>query len=273
MSEKSAFIRFLWSLVLGAAMALSVSWFASTVYREGNVLAPLIALVLAMGVPFLLYEDPAKRLAFALLTSSILSGLSLLAVSLGGQASGLTVFGLSIVAIAIPVGADLVRQDFGNRWMIPPVFSHGAAAAFLIVVFPLSARFIVQEHHLAVEEDDALIRMVAKNMRPQGDTIVFDQISPQQKEKLKKLVSVRTKEKTYNLADAEVESVVEEKTVRRQGRKQSQPAVVSRQQEERMRLILSLQGAAVPDDITLFSRRGPVTTSELTVALEKKNPG
>ena len=92
-------------------------------------------------------------------------------------------------------------------------------------------------------------------------------------EQLKKLVSVRTKEKTYNLADAEVESVIEERTVRRQNRKQNQPAVVSRAQEERMRLILSLQGTTLPDDITLFSRRGPITTSEQHVALESKNPG
>jgi hypothetical protein len=94
-----------------------------------------------------------------------------------------------------------------------------------------------------------------------------------QKEKLKRLVSVRTKGKTYNLADAEVESVVEERTVRRQNRKQNQPAVVSRAQEERMRMILSLQGTPLPSDITLFSRRGPITTSEQTFTLENKNPG
>jgi hypothetical protein len=49
--------------------------------------------------------------------------------------------------------------------------------------------------------------------------------------------------------------------------------VVSREQAERMRIILKLQGAAVPDDIVLFSQRGPVTVSELKIPLEKKNPG
>jgi hypothetical protein len=38
-------------------------------------------------------------------------------------------------------------------------------------------------------------------------------------------------------------------------------------------MILSLQGAPLPGDITLFSRRGPITTSEQVVALENKNPG
>lgn len=258
---------------MGAVIAVGVAWFASTAYREGNLLAPLVALAFAMSAPFLLYEDLAKRVTFALLTAALLSGLSLLALGLGGQPSEITVLGLSITAVVILVGADLVLQDFGTRLTIAPLFSYGAAAMFLLVALPLSMRLIVREHHLAVEEDDALIRTVAQNMRPQGNTIVFDPISPQQKDKLKKLVSVRTNEQTYTLADAEVESVVEERTVRRENRKQSKPAVVSREQDERMRLILSLHGAPVPDDIILFSRRGPITTSELTVALEKKNPG
>jgi hypothetical protein len=273
MKERSTLTRILVGPATGAAVAVGVSWFAGTAYREGDLLAPLAALALAMAAPFLLYEEPAKRVTFALLTSALLSVLSLLAISLGGQASGPTVFGLSIVAIAVPVGADLIMQDFGTRLRVSPFFSYGAAVMFLVAALPLSARLIVYEHQIAVEEDDALIRTVAQNVRPQGNTIVFDQISPQQKEKLKKLVSVRTKEKTYSLSDAEVESVVEERTVRRESRKQPQSAVVSREQAERMRMILSLQGAPVPNDITLFSRRGPITTSELTVALEEKNPG
>lgn len=273
MREKGLFERVFWGLVAGALMAVSVSWFAGTVYREGALLAPVAALTLATAVPFLLYEKPAKRLVFALFTSALLSGLSLLALSLGGQATGPTVFGLSIVAIAIPVGSDLILQDFGTRLTIPPLFSRGAAAAFLAAVLPLSAWVIAHEHYMAVEEDDALIRTVAQNVSPQGNTIVFDLIDPRQKDKLKKLVSVRTSEKTYDLSDAEIESVVEERTVRRESRQQRQSEVVSREQAERMRIILKLQGAPVPDDIILVSHRGPITISELKVPLEKKNPG
>jgi len=273
MREQSIFTNPLAGLTSGVVVAVVVSWFASSAYREGSLFAPLLALTLSLGIPCFLYDSWEKRLTFGLFAAALLSGFSLLVLVVGGQPSGLTVFGLSLLSVAFAVGMDLVLQDFGTRVKVSPKFSYGAVATFLIVALPLSTHQIVREHHLAVEEDDALIRTVAQNVHPQGDTIVFESISPQQKEQLKKLVSVRTKEKTYTLADADVESVVEERTVKRENRKQTKPAVVSREQAERMRLILSLQGAPVPDDIILFSRRGPITTSELTVALEKKNPG
>lgn len=273
MREHSIFTRPLTGLAIGAVIASGVAWFAGAVYREGYLFAPFVTLVLVMSAPFFLYQEQPKRLTYALLAAAVLTLLSFLTLIIGGQPSGLTVFGLGLTALAVVVGIDLVLQDFGSRLAVSPAFSYSAVGVFLLIAVPLSARLVVREHRLAVEQDEALIRTVAQHLHPQGNTIVFEQVSPQQKEQLKKLVSVRTKGKTYNLADAEVESVVEERTVRRQNRKQTQPAVVSRAQEERMRLILSLQGAKLPDDITLFSRRGPITTSEQRVALENKNPG
>lgn len=271
--QNKAVSKVLWGLGAGMLIAGSVAWFAGMVYREGSLLAPATALLMVIATPFALYEEPAKRVVCALLASALLSGLSLLALSLGGQATGPTVFGLSVVAVAIPVGMDLILQDFGTRLMIPPLFSRGAAIAFFAVVLPLSIWAIAHEHLTAVAEDEALIRTVAQNVRPQGDTIVFDQVDPRQKDRLKNLVSVRTPEKTYRLSDADIESVVEQRTVLRENRKQRQNEVVSWEQAERMRIILQLQGAPVPDDITLFSQRGPITVSELKVPLEKKNPG
>jgi hypothetical protein len=273
MREQSVFTHLLAGLASGVVVAVATSWFVSSAYRDGSLLAPLFALALALGIPSLLYDSLEKRLTFGLFAAALLSGFSFLVLVVGGQPSGLTVLGLSLLAVALAVGTDLAFQDLGTRVKVSPRFSYGAIVTFLIVVLPLSIHQTVREHHVALQEDDALIRTVAQHIHPQGDTIVFESISPRQQEQLKKLVSVRTKEKIYTLADAEVESVVEERTVRRQNRKQPKPAVISRKQEERMRLILSLQGASVPDDITLFSQRGPVTTSELTIALEKKNPG
>ncbi len=273
MQGRSVFTSSLAGLASGVMVAVVVSWFASSAYRDGSLLAPLFALALAMGLPCLLYDALEKRLTFGLFAAALLSGFSLLVLIVGGQPSGLTVLGLSLLAVSLAVGTDLVLQDFGTPVKVSPRFSYGALVTFLVVALPLSTRQIVREHHVALQEDDALIRTVAQHVHPQGDTIVFESISPRQQEQLKKLVSVRTKEKTYTLADAEVESVLEERTVKRQNRKQPKPAVISREQEERMRLILNLQGVPAPDDITLFSRRGPITTSEVSVALEKKNPG
>lgn len=39
-------------IAMGAAIAVGVAWFAGTAYREGNLLAPLVALAFAMSVPF-----------------------------------------------------------------------------------------------------------------------------------------------------------------------------------------------------------------------------
>lgn len=257
----------------GMLMAIGIAWFAGVAYREGDLLTPAMMLVVAFVTPFLLYEQSAKRLIFSLVFATLLSGLSLLVISLGGQASGATLFGLYLVALAIPISIDLVLQDFGSRVTVSSRFAHSALGAFLIAILPLMSWIVTNEHHSAVEEDDALMRTVAQNVIPQGDTIVFEQVNPQQKDRLKRLVSVRTKERTYSLSDAEVESVVEERTVRRETRQQTRSELVSKEQAERMRLILNLQGSPLPEDITLVSHRGPVTVSELKVSLDKKNPG
>ena len=47
---------------------------------------------------------------------------------------------------------------------------------------------------------------------------------------------------------------------------------VSREQAERIRMILPLHGAPVPQDIVLFSRRGPITISEISISLAPHNP-
>ena len=265
--------RVWWGLVAGVVSATSVSWFVGTVYREGILFAPLAAFLLATATPFVFYEEPAKRMFFALLTSTLLSGFSLLAIGLGGQATGTTMFGLGVAAVAIPVGIDLVLQDLGTQSTIHPLFARGAAAAFLVAVLPVSSWIIVHAHSTAMKEDKALIQTVAQNISPQGTTLVFDQIDPRQKEKLTNLVSVRTREKTYRLADAEIETVIEHHPARREHRTPNQHAVVSREQEDWMRIILNLQDAPLPEDIVLFSQRGPITISELTVSLDKKNPG
>jgi len=48
---------------------------------------------------------------------------------------------------------------------------------------------------------------------------------------------------------------------------------VSREAEERMRIILKLQGTELPNDVVLFSHRGPMTIVEKKVALQKSDDG
>lgn len=252
-------------------MALGVSSFAGAAYWEGDLLFPLMALLLAAAIPLFLYDDPAKRRAFALLTSALVSGLALLTLKLGGRVTGIPVLGLSVAAVSVPIGLDLILQDFGKRLDVHPSLARVAVWAFIVAVLPVSVFILVQEHHTMVQEDNVLIRAVAQNVTPQGNTIVFDQVDLRQKDKLQRRVSVRARNQTYSLADADIESVTEEYPLRRKGRRQGQSAAVSWEQTERMRMILRLQGMELPEDIVLFSHRGPITVSELRISLEKKD--
>ena len=54
MQNKAVFAKMFWGLVAGVLIATSVSWFAGMVYREGSLLAPFVALMLATVTPFAL---------------------------------------------------------------------------------------------------------------------------------------------------------------------------------------------------------------------------
>ena len=57
MREHPIFTRPLAGLAIGAVIAVGVAWFAGAVYREGNLFAPLMTLLIAMSAPFLLYQE------------------------------------------------------------------------------------------------------------------------------------------------------------------------------------------------------------------------
>jgi len=82
-------------------------------------------------------------------------------------------------------------------------------------------------------------------------------------------IAIRTADKTYPLSDAEFQKETREYTVRQDSEKAGvrKSDVVTREAEERMRIILKLQGTDAPDDVVLFSHRGPMTIVEKKVAL------
>ena len=73
------------------------------------------------------------------------------------------------------------------------------------------------------------------------------------------------------LSDAEFQKETREYTVRQDtdNRGVRKSDVLTREAEERMRVILKLQGTEVPDDVVVFSHRGPMTIIEKKVALGK----
>lgn len=263
-----------WGVAAGGIGATSISWFIGTVYRDGLLLVPLLALVLAISISLVLYDSLAQRLTFSFFTAVLFSVLSLIVLSIEGRLSGPTVFGLGVAAVAIPIGIDLVLQDFGSRLTVPLLFSRRTVVTFLIAALPLSAWILAYQHLSAVEQDHALMRTVARHISPQGNTLVFELADSRQHERLRHLISIRTAEKTYSFSEATIA------TRQPAGRSQSSLAArlnsrtaasISREQAERMRLILHLQDTVLPDDITLFSHRGPLIISELKVSVGKRH--
>ncbi|MBP1689803.1 MAG: hypothetical protein H6Q34_376, partial [Deltaproteobacteria bacterium] len=74
--------------------------------------------------------------------------------------------------------------------------------------------------------------------------------------------------------DAEFQKEVREYTVRKDTELRGiRTSDVSREAEERMRVILKLQGTELPNDVVLFSHRGPMTIMEKKVALQNSDDG
>ena len=290
LDEQRGITRASLGLSAGIIIAASVAWFGGAVYREGTLLAPCLTLLFATAVPIFLYQGSTQRLSYSLLTAVLFCSFSLLLLKLGGQTTLPATFALGIAASAVPFGIDLALQDSEHQLAVFRPVSKNAVGAFLATILPFSIWMLAHEHASAVAEDSALIRTVARNVTPQGDTFVFDQLNPHQHAQLTNRFLVRTPQKTYSLAEARIEPVITQysHSIRFRQAKPTSPYAqlqtnppnpanppdtrVSRQQAERIRMILPLHGAPAPEDIVLFSRRGPITISEVSISLAAHNP-
>ena len=77
-----------WGLVAGGIGATSIACFTGTVYREGILEVPLLALFLTTSLEFLLYNDFPKRITFAFFTAVVFSLLSLVVLGKEGRLAG-----------------------------------------------------------------------------------------------------------------------------------------------------------------------------------------
>ncbi|MGH7804461.1 MAG: hypothetical protein ACREQJ_08935 [Candidatus Binatia bacterium] len=257
-------LKILVSAVVGGLTAYLVALTLGTAYREGELLEALIPLVLVPAAMFVLYEGTKKRtiscLAGLLLTAGILEATN----ELGFAWSGVIIVLSSAAAVALPLAVDLVSIDLGKRIRLDRPVATVMATVFAIALLPLSGWRLVTAHQRIVEEDGKLVDELASRIWPWKDSLIVYGLDPKLSARAQKRVSIRADGKTYQLADAELESVVEEKIVRTRTRRRG-PEKIDKQQEERMRLILKLQGTGIPDDVVVYSRRGPLTISEAKV--------
>lgn len=260
---------------VGLLTALTFSFTVAAIYREGNLLPSVLSFLFPVVALFGIYKDFGKWVLSALVAVMVVSVATLLYLTLAEDVSPFVFLTVTLVGIAVPIGVDLVLLDAGTRIAVSSAVAHFAVIAFVLFLVPLTALLVRSKHREVVQEDQALIREVVQHLQPQKNAIVFDHINPKRKAQLKNRISVRAKGKTFQLANARFESVSEERTVRTETEKRGaqRSLVVSRQREEQMRVVLDLGDGGVPDDIVLFSTRGPLTICEQEVSLVGEEHG
>ena len=262
-------------VALGAATAISLALAGGVVYGEGDSFGPLLAIVGAAGSLALIYDESPKRWVLALYAALIVSSFFVILSHLRGDVDGAMVLAVAVVAVALPIGSDLVLSDLGRHLEVNRRLGFGTVVSFLTLVLPLTALMLTQAHQKARTEDEDLLQEVAQKIRRESDAIVVSEIDPSKRTRLQNRVAIRSGNQTYRLSDAEFEKEVREYTVRkdRERRGVKTGTDVSREAEERMRVILKLQGTEAPNDVVLFSHRGPMTIVEKKVALQKGDDG
>ncbi len=245
------------------------------IYREGGNYGSVLALVGASTALALIYDESPKRWVLALYAALLVSGFIVLSDRFRGGIDGTMVLATAVVAVALPIGFDLVLSDLGRHLQVNSRLGLGTVVSFATLVLPLTALMLAQAHQRACTEDEDLLQEVAQKLRRESGRLVLAEVDPRKRSMLENRVAIRSKGQTYRLSDAEFQKEVREYTVRqdteRRGVRKSD--LLTREAEERMRIILKLQGTEIPDDIIVFSHRGPMTIVEKKVALSKGSDG
>jgi hypothetical protein len=262
-------------LVFGALAAVSLALAGGVIYREGDNVGSVVALIGASSALAIIYDESPKRWVLALYAASLVSAFIVLSDRFRGGIDGTMVLATAVVAVALPIGFDLVLSDLGRHLRVNNRLGLGTVVSFATLVLPLTALMLAQAHQRALSEDEDLLQEVAQKLRRESGSLVVSEVDPRKRAMIENRVAIRTKDQTYRLSDAEFQNEVREYTVRqnteRGGVRKSD--LLTREAEERMRIILKLQGTEIPDDIVLVSHRGPMTLVEKKVALNKEPDG
>ncbi len=258
-------------LAFGTATAVCLALAGGVIYREGD-LGSIVALVGAPIALLLVYDESSKRRVLALYAALLVSIFIVLSDQLRGGIDGTMVLAVAVVAIALPIGLDLVLSDVGRHMHVNRGLGLSTVVSFTTLVVPLMALMLAQAHQRARSEDEDLLQEVAQKIRSEPGSLVVSELDPRKRALLENRVAIRTSNGTYRLSDAEFQKETREYTVRqdteRRGVRKSD--VLTREAEERMRIILKLQGTDAPEDVVLFSHRGPMTILEKHVELAQQ---
>lgn len=256
-------------VIFGLLPAVVAAFTVRAIYQEGNVLSSAVALLAPVLVLVLVHEGSSKRVVSVLAGLLVASPAMLLWIAFVGHLSPFALLTIALVAVVVPIAFDLILLDSGTRLPVSEEVARSALVVFLAAFVPLSVALIRSGHPDVVRKDEALIREVAQHVQVQKNAIVFDRIDPRRKAELKNRLAVRAMGKTYQLSNAHFESVSEERTVKKRTEKRgmARTTEVTRERAEQMRIVVHLGSAARPENIVVFSTRGPLTIAEQQVEL------
>lgn len=256
-------------VVFALMTAIAVAFGVAIIYREGNLLPCAIALLVPVALLLWIHNDPGKQTFSALGAMLIVSAATMLWTWLGEDLSPFVSLTLTLIGVGVPIAVMLMLSDTGATLALPPHVTRTALLVFILSFAPLTAALVSSEHRDVVQRDQELIREVSQHVQLWNQYIIFEHVDPKHRSELKNRIAVRAKGKTYALSDAHFESVSKESTVRKATEKRGRPktTVVTREQKEEMRVVLDLDDPAPPNNIVVFSARGPVTICEQEVTL------
>src|SRR5215468_675784 len=255
------------AVALSLASAFVSAYSVTAIYREGNLFAWGLGLMLPVLALVAVYRDLGKRVLAALLATLLVSAVTWLWLTVGDDFDSFALLSVVLVGFLVPIGVDLIVLDSGRRLAVSRAVAYAALGTFVLAFAPLAALLVSQAHRSVVQSDHALIREVVQHVQVKNNAIVFDHVDPKRKMELKNRLVVRSEGKTYPLANAHFESVSRESTVKKQTEKRGsrETTVVSRERDEEMRVVVDVDRK--PTSIVLYSTRGPLTICEEAIAL------
>ena len=98
----------------------------------------------------LIYDESPKRWVLALYAALIVSSFIVLSSQLRGDIDGAMVLAVAVVAVALPIGFDLVLSDLGRHLEVNRRLGFGTVVSFVTLVLPLTALMLTQAHQRAL---------------------------------------------------------------------------------------------------------------------------
>ncbi|MEA2626669.1 MAG: hypothetical protein QOD06_2714, partial [Candidatus Binatota bacterium] len=200
-------------IAIGTLAAAVVALALGSAYREGEIVTAIIPLALPPTVLFVVYSGSDKRSNFCFAAMALGGVLAALASFGGVEQSGVSLLSITIAALVVPLAVDLGFVDRGKPLRFDPAMARASAAAFGVALLPAAAWALSQAHAAILREDALLVKALAARITPRGNALVVEPLDTNLQERARARVSIRSGDRRYDLSDAEVESVFEERTV------------------------------------------------------------